>query len=243
LNLPNPNPPTAEGYAALRAAIDQHPGEKAHRRWVSIQTVHNCLIVNEAELREVVRMPETDEEYLHALLVNHDNQQDVFFTNLFRTLHNYLAMLVTLVDHSRAHMQFYSGTDFAKQQKKRNGEVRQRTSGKLLRDLRKYMLHRTVPPMEFTARFTRDAPNGEHFAVQLNAASLLEWSNWSADSKRYLKSVEALNVGDVIDDYAEAVTTYYGWFYDQFQVLHTQDIEDRNRLVLRYQSFWEAEPS
>lgn len=186
----------------------------------------------------MVGRAELHRDYLHALLTNRDHEREVFFTNLFRTLHNYLAMMVTLVDHARAHMEFYGDTDFAEEQKRRNDDVRQRISGKLLRDLRNYMLHRSVPPMEFSAHWSKDSPEADHIAVQLNSEKLLEWSKWSADSKRYLRSVKTLNVGETVADYSRAVSDYYRWFFEQYGVLHGDEIADRNRLVKHYENFW-----
>ena len=225
-------------FESLRGQISNHPGEIAHRRWASLQVAHTALMANEAELLAVVRRAETDATYRSALMANKEFERDVYFHQLFRTLHNYLAMLVTLVDHSRVHMRSYAGTDFAKEQKRRNGVVRESVSGTILRDFRNYMLHVAIPPMEFTVHWNRDHPDQETFVALFKTRELLKWSNWSASSKRYLRSTDTINVGDLIDDYSQIIEDYYEWLYEQFQLLHGADIADRNRLVSEYDSFW-----
>lgn len=74
------------------------------------------------------------------------------FTDLVRTLHNYLALMVTLVNHAQAHMLFYSGPDFVREQKRRNDDIRQRISGKLLRDLRNLHASPFRTPYRVSAR-------------------------------------------------------------------------------------------
>jgi len=231
-----------EEFEALRKQILNHPGEFANKRWTSLQMTHTALLANEAELRAVVRRAEADKTYLTALLTNEYFERDAYFHHLFRTLHNYLAMLVTLVDHSRNHMKSYAGTEFAREQKRRNDIVRESVAGSILRDFRNYLLHVSIPPMEFSVHWSREKPETEPFEAVFSTERLLKWSNWSSASKLHLRGVETINIGDIVDQYSEVVTTYYEWLYAQYPLLHGADIEDRNRLVTLYEQFWAPRP-
>jgi hypothetical protein len=68
--------------------------------------------------------------------------------------------------------------------------------------------------------------------VSLVTAELLKWSNWSADSKLFLtRHPETVRLSLIAREYLNAMQTLWTWTFEQYEVLHTKDVDEINALV------------
>lgn len=103
---------------ALLDQIEQHPGTKAHRNWQALRTVHSVLLGNQAELSRFITGVEANEGDAGLIMMSNVRSPEPrqnLFVELVRLLHNYLAAVVTLIDHTRNLMHEYAGSDFERE--------------------------------------------------------------------------------------------------------------------------------
>src|SRR5215216_1579061 len=87
----------------LAKMISEHKGEHALGDWESLQRVYHAYLVNKEELFELINLPNDNPEFGVSLvgMSTREEVMPVFFQELFRRLHNYLAIVTTLIDHTR----------------------------------------------------------------------------------------------------------------------------------------------
>ena len=98
-----------------------------------------------------------------------------------------------------------------------------------MKDLRNYITHRTTPPLQFQMHFTQGA--GTTFSAQMHVEELRSWNNWSAASRLYLEERTQLVVIEPIREYKALRDGYYTWLFEQFDILHGDDIREHDAMV------------
>jgi len=88
-------------------------------------------------------------EYAKSLSSGDSESRHQVLREVSRLFHNFLAGAMTLVDHTRVFVdEFYLGTEVHKEFKARvNREFAQNPLTRFVQDLRNYMIHRGLPPL------------------------------------------------------------------------------------------------
>lgn len=229
-----------ERSEALRAQIEAHPAKPAHRRWESVRMVHSALLWNEDFLSKHIDFsgPDGGERAMSYMGMGRAQREAMqgFWLFLFLFLANYTSMNSTLVDHVRGLMANYKGTDFARQEEVRRKILGYAPVAVFLKDLRNFISHVTTPPLAFQMSFKQGQE--ATFEAQLKTADLLRSGRFSAGSKTYMDDRDAIAVADAVADYATLREEYYVWLFEQFEVLHGDDIRDHDRLVTEQRAIY-----
>jgi len=208
----------------LRKEIEAHRGITATREWQAWSSVHAILLGNEAELLALVDRAELSED---------GPSGDALFREILRLLHNYVAAVVTLVDHTRNHMRQYEDTEVWEQYQSRLEVVRRRGVSPFMSKLRNYLLHYRVPPIGLTVHYDGQSKETT-VTLFLERDKCLEWKDWPTAARAYLaEQPEQISLRVVVREYAVLIEDLYRWLYEQFTVLHGEDIAAVNALIVR----------
>ena len=138
-----------------------------------------------------------------------------------RLLHNFLASAMTLVDHTRAHINTrHAGTAFEKEYQQHIREsFTANPVSRFVQCLRNYNLHYSLPVVSGRLSMEFDPP-GQTKSMKsqfmLNVLKLQEWDNWDPPSKTYITRVgEELPVDRLADDYMKLVLPFHDWFRER----------------------------
>ncbi|WP_371409364.1 hypothetical protein OG423_05805 [Micromonospora zamorensis] len=219
----------------LRLAIAEHPGTQADTRWSRLRRTHALLASNLRELSRLIDRPEGDSWLALDLVSNtgsHNAAQEAFFDEFDRLLHNAVAAIGTLIDHTRIVARHYEGSRFHDEYGRRIGNVAVLPAARFVKDLRNYMLHRSLP-----APYSQVDLHPQQVSYQLliSVPALLEFSAWSAASREYLASHGSmLPIREPLDEYAAAIDDLYEWMFTQSAQLDVAHIEAANALIDEY---------
>ena len=160
-----------DGGADLRALLDEieaHPGTRARREWDALIFVHSIFGWNQRELMEMIEAIDSNANDLAILMagnVRHHEERKGLFTELIRRLHNYLASVVTFVDHTRNLMRSYEGSHTHSEYEQRVAAVTAHGLARFVTKLRSYLLHYRLPQVGVQVSFDQGV---ESFMCFLN---------------------------------------------------------------------------
>lgn len=227
-------------YRALREEIESHPGTLAYNAWDGLRRVHMILIANQAELAAFLERGEHDFDFALELMQNvrPSNLKDRFLDEVVRLMHNYTASARTLVDHSRNLVGTYragSNGPFVNGYDQRIEDIKARPVVAFVGDLRNYVLHYKVPPMELDIHFPgTDGSNQVDTTIAVQVRPLLEWDSLTAKARPYVNGKEAIALKDLVREYAEVIEDLYRWMFAQFEDLHGAELREVDALRRRW---------
>lgn len=225
------------GLRQLLDEIEQHPGTQASRAWDSLRRIHSVLLGNQAELTALLDTLERNEGGLAVEVIQNVRRsqvQEAFGNEMTRRLHNYVASVKTLVDHTRNLMRQYHGTPAGLEYDQRVKDLVDAPIVPLMQKLRDYFLHYKIPPYGVQMSFD-NGTGTETFSCFLNRPKALDFSDWPAAARRYLEehNDDRISLQAIVLEYADAIESLYRWLYAQFEVLHSDDIDAVNKLIAR----------
>jgi hypothetical protein len=148
-----------------------------------------------------------------------------------RRMHNWLASVKTLVDHSRSHIErVYKRHSFCEEyHNKVEGVFGSSDLLHFVQDLRNFNLHFALPVsrVELNLNFA-DAnlpkPTGLNF--QLSRDELLKWNRWTQQGRRFLMAqTPKITMTTIITQYMALVEPFYQW-------LASKEVEMFNRAMV-----------
>ncbi len=229
--------PEAVDFAALHEQIQSHPGMLARRAWDSLVDIHAVMLTNQDELTAFVKAVEenTDDAAHLAGNVGPEEPRRTMFREVIRRLHNYVASVGTLVDHTRILIRKYEGTPTHTEYETRRLDAISNNVVPFVSKLRNYVLHVGVPSIGIQFRVDHGS---ESVTIFLDRDAALTWKDWPASARAYLESKPSqLSLIEVIEEYAAVIEDLYRWLYDQFPTLHDADIAAVNDLISKQWSF------
>jgi hypothetical protein len=192
---------------------------------------------NTSELIDLLNTSATDIGLALQLVTDDPRTPMPFWEELDQRLHNQVASAVSLVHHTRPLMDYYKADTPAMvaEYERRNKCIIEMNEAAFLRDLRNYLLHYGVPPVVHTFSLGPTTSTGATgHVVKLSAAHLLKWSEWKAQSRRYLSSFPDRDgpvLGQDVAAYANAMSGLFHWLFQQRQVVNRDpDVLNRFRI-------------
>lgn len=62
------------------------------------------------------------------------------------------------------------------------------------------------------------------------------WKKWSKNGKQYLRSLnDRIKLYDVINEYSNKVISFYNWFDEQLEIIHSQEFKETEELKKRFE--------
>lgn len=196
---------------------------------------HNIFIQNSNELESTLQKYENPD---FSIPLQKENYRE-YFKIVNKDLHNFLASVKTLVDHTRAVV-----TDLYPENSeirvKYNTEIKSKFENNPLvsfvQDLRNYTLHRKIPYVNAEMNYSID--KGFESSIKLEKSELLEWSGWKKIAKEYLEQLpEKFSLLAIMSDYKSIVINFYNWFHSEQQEYHKSEFEEFNKMGNQIESW------
>ena len=215
-------------WRQLQRDIEASEGTKAHRR---IQALgRGCDIVGGtyADLAKAFAFYESPQG-LDLWEVSRRAELSTAVREVERALHNYLASVFSLADHTRNMMRdAYADADTTRTAY--HERVKTDFSDPLPRfihSLRNYILHYRLPAPTASLR----PPQGGVFLL-LKTSELQQFGRWSKEASNFLKvSGDEINLKTVVLDYNVIAATFYGWLIQLLDERHADEMAATNRLI------------
>jgi hypothetical protein len=183
---------------------------------------------NYAQLVKLLGLYEDIKTTLELWSVENRPAQNLFHLEVTRLLHNFVASVKSLVEHTRRLQRELHGSDnnFPEYQQEVDLRFTKNELVQFIEDLRDYCLHYRQLPIFSQMNFTAQPQNFKS-AVRLNLKTLSSYRKWSTLGRVYLKSQQRdLNVREVIDAYNSIVVNFHSWFRARLRQIHAMELDN-----------------
>ncbi|RLC70349.1 MAG: hypothetical protein DRI26_07320 [Chloroflexi bacterium] len=221
---------------AIRQQMEACKGWQIWRKQRRLDDSYYVFIVNHKELKTALLVFNIPDVAVDLWMVENRAKLEQYLKEIKRLLHNYLAAVRSLVDHTRKLVcEMYKDTDFWEEY---HQEVKKRFDepphSRFVQELRHYVLHNELPFVGATLRWEQNL--GMENFVQLDVLRLRAWGRWGAKAREYLATLpEKVRLEEIIDPYTSTVVEFYKWFGRRQSELHHADLEELGQLQERLQ--------
>lgn len=221
----------------LQQKIQNCEGYRIHQKLSSLNNTEQIFYRNFVELRSI-------EKYIKAhpeiIAVKNRDKTDEFQIELARRMHNYLASVKSLVDHTRRLKKHFC---FSKKNNQNYDLKRNELLGKnnfyFVQQLREYVQHVELLPTGFEFRIERkDGKDSELITLVLFKESLAGYDGWKSESKLYLRdALEKIDLISLVSDYTVAISKFYNWFYLEVESMYKSELMEFEKLAAEYKKY------
>ena len=227
--------------ARLRVQIESNLGYIAIHEWSNVQLTKQVLDGNLAELVSLLEPFEQRADL--ALEVFREGADPDHLESLsvetVRLLHNFVASVKSLVDHTRKVVRKDRESRlFQQQYEARKDDLIGQPVAKFVQNLRDYVLHRGPPRIIGSFQLRSGTA-----VVCLVRDDLARWSKWSAPARRWLESQpERIPVLLAVQQYDDLVSDLYDWLWKRLADEHAEDMAEVDRLDDQRQALYGGVP-
>ena len=196
--------------------------------WLEVS--HYTLVQN---FREAIKIPQVLDQNVRLLSIDRRREARAFHLDFMRRLHNYLAAVKTLVDHTRAFRKRWAHNDFDRVFEARLEGLLNRPVTKFVQELRNPAQHSRLPPVARVTTFepVRPGPNTVRSVTRLmvkvdDLNDLYEWSPLALAYIRANTDRDSIDVTLAVRQYQEMIDEFYKWFFEQLTLTRTDLLED-----------------
>jgi hypothetical protein len=158
-----------------------------------------------------------------------------FLDELIGRAHNYLSLIKMLVDHTRNLMKDYAGKSVKVDYGRRVADMVAAGRAAVLQRLRNYLVHYRIPPFGLEMQLVPQDGN-RSATVFLDRDAALEYDEWSAPGRKYLEAQPSrVPLRPLIVAYSADLDGLYRWFFQKFEKLHGDEVDELNDLIERLQ--------
>ncbi|PIQ80573.1 MAG: hypothetical protein COV78_04820 [Candidatus Pacebacteria bacterium CG11_big_fil_rev_8_21_14_0_20_34_55] len=221
----------------LHKKIQDCEGYKIHQKLRSLNNTEQIFYGNFVELHSIDKYIK---EHPEIIYVKNRDKTDKFQIELARRMHNYLASVKSLVDHTRRLKKHFN---FSKKNNDNYDLKREELLGKsefyFVQQLREYVQHVELLPTGFEFRIDRkDGKDSELITLILFKEGLIGYDGWKSESRSYLKnSIEKIDLISLVSDYTVAINKFYKWFYLEVEMKHKEELVEFEKLAKEYEKY------
>lgn len=182
---------------------------------------------NYEELKKLVDFFCHSSEGFQLTNVVNRHKLEQFQDELIRAIHNFVASVGSLVDHTRKfyNKNYSESSLFTNYQSKVDEVFVKDELVSFIQDFRNYCLHYSMPNITTGISFVQG--KGTWQFIRLDPKDLLGGSfGWKAPSKKYISQfTEQFDLPPILEDYFKKVTAFYQWYYEKLNDIHKDDQE------------------
>ncbi len=231
--------PSEDEYAAALNAAQQrivdHPGYKEKQLCDGLaRTVYAVVVPNRDDLLALLDRAASDANLAVELFQNVRRPvvRTRFEGAVMRALHNYVASVSALVEHTRRIMRERSGPIVDEFERKKR-DVIAHPEVPFIHNLRNYVLHHSLPFIGHEVRLQPQPGVLATSEIQLSVRHLTAWDGWSTPARRFVESQgEVLVLRPVIAIHAELTIELNLWLYEQLAAANEPALSEVNRLIV-----------
>jgi hypothetical protein len=148
------------------------------------------------------------------------------FQEIIRLLHNYVAGVKSLVDHTRRiAKKLIDGDNLVTYEQRVDSDFKDDPLTAFLHDLRNYLLHVSLPPVRSTMRFSQNAIDS--VVIELSPQDLLHWDGWGKPSVQFIKAhTSGIPLASLVADYERKVFQFYEWIIEHLNKACKPDLDE-----------------
>lgn len=218
---------SADDYHGLVHAIRSSRGHHIEWQVRAIKVSHTVYFRNQQELIHVLQNASSYPKILQSFASRNSDNVESNFIELFRLLHNFVASVKSLVDHTRriAHG-ILPTTALEIYEQRKASEFTNDGVTRFLHDLRNYLLHVGQAPVSATIRFG-DGTSTPTGAFELQVDELQKWDKWSSVSRTFiLGQGEAVHLLETVQKYDRKIYGFYNWLLEHIRVACREPLQE-----------------
>lgn len=186
------------------------PGYKIYLQMASMRTSFGIFAGNQNELLKRLSQ-HTCQGSLRMYGLGHRKALEAEFQELIRLLHNYVASVLSLRDHTLRIAKRLLGPEYKTYQAKAVAQFKDDEVPKFLQDLRNYLLHYSHAPMSRVTKWA-DSTTPPIVSIRLPKKELLSWNGWDPLSRNFIKGqAEDIVLETIVVNYSKRVNEFYAW--------------------------------
>jgi hypothetical protein len=207
---------SADEYTLLVDAYKSTNGHAIYWHIHSVAVSYGLFLGNHNELAKKLAAHSELTGVSHLYQEGHRAEMQAEFREIMRLLHNYVASVKSLVDHTRRiAIKLMGGDNLVTYQKRIDTEFRNDALTTFLHDLRNYLLHVSHPPVRSTMRFEQNAVRS--VGIEFSPQGLLNWDGWHIRSIEFIEGhSDGIPVAKLVADYQRKVHAFYQWLMEHF---------------------------
>jgi hypothetical protein len=217
--------------------IAEHPGYKEHVKLEGLRrTITDVFSPNLVDLLSLLDRVATDQQLAFEMVQNVREPivRAQYQAAVNRCLHNYLASVKSLIDHSTRIMRGRTGL-VADEFERRKATVVTRPDFCFVRDLRNFVLHRSLPALAHRVTWTNvnTADARLDSEVELSVKLLSEWDGWSAPAKQFLaQQEEVVRLRPTVRDTGGLIYELNAWLHDELIQRNADALAEVDHLIV-----------
>lgn len=225
-------PDTVDELKMMHERLEQLPGQQYHSLLNDLSRSKQMLDDNYTDLMNAFDHFESNPG---PWIADDEEQAQDALMDFTRKLHNYLAMCLSLRDHTYRVKDKLGRDDLDEQYSATMDELDLVAPASFTIKLRNYMQHRRIPVV--TGRTSTHVVSGETTErtakILFDKTELLEWDGWDAASHEILDELDdEFQIRSVVENYQATLTEFYHWLSEYISELHTDEIEERDELII-----------
>lgn len=228
----------------IEKEIQNSDARKTYKRISYLIDVYRIQEVNFINLHRLLLAFNSPVSILPIWDIDKRDVLDSAILELIRQIHNYLASVGMLIDHTRILIdEYYSQTDFYKEyQVRKDNTFACDMLSCFFHRLRNYILHISIPNPFSKIEMSIDPVSKKQITsskVMIRKTDLLLWSGWTEEARKYLEgSPEELDLLTIFNLYHEKIKEFNNWLIGRLKTIHSDDLnwlrEKSNQLMIFY---------
>lgn len=213
----------------LLKQMESMEGRKIDVKTGILRRSYYIFITNYGELKAALERFNSKEVRSEIWNVKNRDKLDQFQIEIIRLLHNYLASVKSLVEHTRIMVrEVHGGTEFSREYELKKQEVFENSPlSHFIQKLRDCVLH--------TGIIDPIAEKKEANSILLDLTSLRSWNGWKGKSKEYLENAkDDINLYEIIVAYGSFVIDFYDWFSIRQEELYKEELRQYDAIRREY---------
>ena len=219
----------------LQKEIESMPEYQLELKLLSLDISRYVFKQNYLQLRQLLTTSEEPKKASELWAVKNRHLLEAFQRETIRLLHNFVASVKSLVDHTRIlYRELYKpGGRFPDYQDEINKRFAQNPLAQFVEDLRDYCLHYKILPIFAERSFTSNTAEPES-RIKLNVKTLSEYSSWSPPARQFLSDIkDSIDVKDLIEKYYEMVAGFHQWIQKRQMEIYADEFRRLNEKRLK----------
>ena len=206
-------------------------GAEVDRQLRRLSTSVYVYMENKNELEHMLKALSHPDSLELRAVKNRDKHHKVL-RDVVRRLHNVVAAVKTLVDHSRRIVNDLSVSDtFMEQYSLKVSESFGIPEHTFVQKLRNYVLHYNLPPIVDTVHWKVGDIPGQgtiEMGITLDGATLLKWDKWNRQERALIASWKdgKAPLIEIVESYSQTVESFYRWLFDALVKMYKQDLQE-----------------
>ena len=220
----------------LHKAIEKSKGKDIHLLLRGLDQSKTILNRNYFWL---LQLDEFISENIEILDVRNRDRVNDFHLEFARNLHNYLASVKTLVDHTRAlKKELKLDSKFEDLYEQQRNEILGTDTITFIQQLREYVQHYKLLPSGIQVKV--DNKDNETITLTLDTPALREFSGWKKASLKVIeKNPEKIDIFTLLKEYQTSIEQFYKWFSNKMEKIFKEELTEFDELAKEYKAHHE----